>query len=129
MYRKQLLDENKKITMNWTLKKAKPLKDRQLIYFNFPSYWNSNNKISHLFFKMWLLFSCLYPIGGIQSLRTEHLFIYQCLIQHCCNSWTLPKVGLFLMKTHSRLLLKWKNKKTKEYKVICLTKLCQSKPV
>ncbi len=53
MYRKQSVDENEKnITMNLTLKRAKPLKDRQLIYFYFPSYWNSNNTISQLFFKM-----------------------------------------------------------------------------
>ncbi len=59
------------------------------------------------------------------TVTENRTLVYQCLIQHCCNSWTLHKVGLFLMKTHSRLLLKWKNKKNDRIKkAICLTKLC-----
>ncbi len=60
------IENENKITMNLTLKMAKPLKDRQLFYFYFPSYWNSNNTIAQfLVSKFDSYFHVCIPIGGI----------------------------------------------------------------
>ncbi len=81
-------------------KKGKTIKRHQKII-----YWNSNNTIPWFFILVFVSLRTRRPFGGINALKTEHLFINACynlavIPEHFTNQWFSVTISLLLQNGH-----------------------------